>query len=156
MINEIKNVYRFKLYEECRILVNDLTDVITELKTFIDKKFYPFVKEEGKRVVVSNIEISFENNKFVWRLFDRNDLDENVIKLNRYDIEDKFPGKDEYFIEIRQTLENYPKAFYCYSFICFIDTIEHVLKGEELKETYEVFDICKIEFNGENNIVYEI
>ena len=156
MLEEIKNVYRFKLYEECRILVNDLTDVIKELKMFVEKKFYPFVKEEEKRIVISNIEITFENDKFVWRLFDRNDIDENVLRIDRFNIRDIFPGIDEYIIEVRQTLEKYPKELYCYSFICFIDTIEHILKGEELKETYSVFDICKVEFNGEINIVYEI
>ena len=158
MLEEIKNVYRYKLYEECRVLVIDLTDVISELKIFLEKKFYPFVKESGKRIFISGIEVVYENDNIVWRIFDRDDIDvENIIRLNQYNIEEHIPGKEEYIIEVKETFKNYPKVFYGMNLLCFTDTLDKFLYTDELIiEPCNVFDICELFNNGENNIIYEI
>ena len=52
MINNIKDYYRFKLYENCRILVNNLNDPIKEVSMFLDKIIYPFIinNEDYERI----------------------------------------------------------------------------------------------------------
>ena len=89
MINNIKDYYRFKLYENCRILVNNLNDPIKEVSMFLDKIIYPFIinNEDYERIVVDNIEISYENEKIVWRIVENNELNIKITKeLNVFNI----------------------------------------------------------------------
>lgn len=160
MINNIKDYYRFKLYENCRILVNNLKDPIEEISMFLDKILYPFIlnNEEYERVVVENIEITYENEKFVWRIVENNELNTKSTKeLNLYNIGDLIDGKEDYLNEVKKLMNDFPKELFGLSFISFMQTISHFVYNDELiDDVINVFDICMLSDNGHNNVVYEV
>lgn len=160
MLNDIKDYYRFKLYENCRILVNNLKDPIEEISMFLDKILYPFIlnNEEYERVVVDNIEITYENEKFVWRIVENNELNiKSTKELNLYNVTDLFDGKEDYLNEVKKLMNDFPKELFGLSFITFMQTISHFIYNDKLiDDVINVFDICMISNNGHNNVVYEV
>lgn len=160
MLNDIKDYYRFKLYENCRILVNNLKDPIEEISMFLDKILYPFIlnNEEYERVVVENIEITYENEKFVWRIVENNELNiKSTKELNLYNIGDLIDGKEDYLNEVKKLMNDFPKELFGLSFISFMQTISHFIYNDKLiDDVINVFDICMISNNGHNNVVYEV
>jgi hypothetical protein len=158
MINDIKEYYRYRLYENCRVLVNNLKEPIDELCMFLDKKVYPFIKDNDLRIVVEGIEILYENEKFVWRIIEDNELNNiNTKRLDSYNVVETFKGKDEYLQEIKETLVSFPKELYGLSFISFMETISHFIFNEEkINDIINVFGICMLSSNATNNVVYEV
>lgn len=160
MINNIKDYYRFKLYENCRILVNNLKDPIEEISMFLDKILYPFIlnNEEYERVVIDNIEITYENEKFVWRIVENNELNiKSTKELNLYNITDLIDSKEDYLSEVKKLMNDFPKELFGLSFISFMQTISHFVYNDELiDDVINVFDICMLSNNGHNNVVYEV
>lgn len=160
MLNNIKDYYRFKLYENCRILVNNLKDPIEEISMFLDKILYPFIlnNEEYERVVVDNIEITYENEKFVWRIVENNELNiKSTKELNLYNVTDLIDSKEEYLSEVKKLMNDFPKELFGLSFISFMQTISHFVYNDELiDDVINVFDICMLSNNGHNNVVYEV
>ena len=160
MINNIKDYYRFKLYENCRILVNNLNDPIKEVSMFLDEIIYPFIinNEDYERIVVDNIEISYENEKIVWRIVENNELNIKTTKeLNVFNIIDLLKDKEDYINEIKNSMNDFPKELFGLSFISFMQTISHFVYSDELiDDIINVFDICMISNNGNNNVVYEV
>ena len=157
MINDIKEYFRFKLYENSRVLVNNLNDVIEELKIFLDKRIYPYVTNNGERILISDIEITYENEKVVWRIVEKDELNnQSTLKLDMYNIKETFIDAD-YIKEIKELKEDYPKDLCGFSLISFMDTISYFVYSNELiGEPIDVFDICMLSDNGNNNVVYEL
>lgn len=157
MINDIKEYFRFKLYENSRVLVNNLNDVIEELKIFLDKKIYPYVTNNGERILISDIEITYENEKVVWRIVEKDEINNQpTLKLDMYNIKETFIDAD-YIKEIKELKEDYPKDLCGFSLISFMDTISYFVYSNELiGEPIDVFNICVLSDNGNNNVVYEI
>lgn len=157
MINDIKEYFRFKLYENSRVLVNNLNDVIEELKLFLDKKIYPYVTNNEERIVISDIEITYENEKVIWRIVEKDEINnQSTLKLDIYNIKETFIDI-EYIKEIKELKEDYPKDLCGFSLISFMDTISYFVYSNELiGEPIDVFNICMLSDNGNNNVVYEI
>ena len=157
MINDIKEYFRFKLYENSRVLVNNLNDVIEELKIFLDKKIYPYVTNNEERILISDIEITYENEKVVWRIVEKDEINnQSTLKLDMYNIKETFIDVD-YIKEIKELKEDYPKDLCGFSLISFMDTISYFVYGNELiGEPIDVFNICMLSDNGNNNVVYEM
>jgi hypothetical protein len=157
MINDIKEYFRFKLYENSRVLVNNLNDVIEELKLFLDKKIYPYVTNNEERIVISDIEITYENEKVVWRIVEKDEINiQSTLKLDIYNIKETFIDI-EYIKEIKELKEDYPKDLCGFSLISFMDTISYFVYSNELiGEPIDVFNICMLSDNGNNNVVYEM
>lgn len=157
MINDIKEYFRFKLYENSRVLVNNLNDVIEELKIFLDKRIYPYVTNNGERILISDIEITYENEKVVWRIVEKDEINnQSTLKLDMYNIKETFIDAD-YIKEIKELKEDYPKDLCGFSLISFMDTISYFVYSNELiGEPIDVFNICMLSDNGNNNVVYEI
>ena len=157
MINDIKEYFRFKLYENSRVLVNNLNDVIEELKIFLDKRIYPYVTNNGERILISDIEITYENEKVVWRIVEKDEINNQpTLKLDMYNIKETFIDAD-YIKEIKELKEDYPKDLCGFSLISFMDTISYFVYSNELiGEPIDVFDICMLSDNGNNNVVYEL
>lgn len=160
MLNDIKEYYRYRLYENCRILVNNLKEPLDEICMFLNNKIYPFIKDNDdyKRIVVEGIEILYEDEKFVWRIVESNEINDTPTKkLDVYNILDLFDDKDDYIQEVRKSLETFPKELYGLSFISFMETISHFVFNDELiDDIINVFDICMLSNNGTNNVVYEV
>ena len=158
MLNDIKEYYRYRLYENCRILVNNLKEPLNEICMFLEKKMYPFIKDNGIRIVVEGIEITYEDERYVWRIVEENEINyTSTKKLDIYNILDLFDDKDEYLNEVKENLETFPKELYGLSFISFMETISHFVFNDELiSDIINVFDICMISNNGNNNVVYEL
>lgn len=158
MLNDIKEYYRYRLYENCRILVNNLKEPLNEICMFLEKKLYPFIKDNGIRIVVEGIEITYEDERYVWRIVEENEINyTSTKKLDIYNILDLFDDKDEYINEVKENLETFPKELYGLSFISFMETISYFVFNDELiPDIINVFDICMISNNGSNNVVYEV
>lgn len=158
MINDIKEYYRYRLYENCRILVNNLKEPISELCMFLEKKIYPFIKDNNEcmRIIVDNIEIAYENEKIIWRIVEENEINDTPTKrLDAYNVLETFDDNEEYLKEVKETLETFPKELYGLSFISFMETVSHFVFSDELIDIINVFDICMLSNNGNNNVVYE-
>ena len=158
MLNDINEYYRYRLYENCRILVNNLKEPLNEICMFLEKKLYPFIKDNGIRIVVEGIEITYEDERYIWRIVEENEINyTSTKKLDIYNILDLFDDKDEYVNEVKENLETFPKELYGLSFISFMETISHFVFNDELiPDIINVFDICMISNNGSNNVVYEV
>ena len=156
MINDIKEYFRFKLYEECRILVNDLKDVIDETKMFLDNKIYPYLKENNGRIDIYNIKLTYENEKIVWRIIESNEInDVETLNIDYFNIKDFID--DEYIKEIKELKENYPKELCGYSLLAFMQTMNYFVYSSNLiNDIINVFDICMLSDNGNNNVIYEV
>ena len=155
MINDIKEYFRFKLYDNSRVLVNNLKDVIEEVQLFLDKKIYPYLQENDCRIVISNIELLNENDKIIWRIIEKDEINNKETKeLDIYNISEFIDN--DYIKEIKELYEDYPKDLCGSSLISFIETIYYFIIKEEFITTMDVFGICMLSNNGNNNVVYEI
>lgn len=156
MINDIKEYFRYRIYENSRILVNNLKDVIEETKVFLDKKIYPYLKENDERIIISDIELVYEDEKIVWRIIEKNELnDKPTLKLDLYNIKELFMD-EEYVKDIKEKYSDYPKELCGVSLYSFMEAISYFVYQDELIETLNVCDICMLSNNENNNIVYEI
>ena len=65
--------------------------------------------------------------------------------------------KEDYINEIKNSMNDFPKELFGLSFISFMQTISHFIYSDELiDDIINVFDICMISNNGNNNVVYEV
>lgn len=155
MINDIKEYFRFKLYDNSRVLVNNLKDVIEEVQLFLDKKIYPYLQENDCRIVISNIELLNEDDKIIWRIIEKDEINNKETKeLDIYNISEFIDN--DYIKEIKELYEDYPKDLCGSSLISFIETIYYFIIKEEFITTMDVFGICMLSNNGNNNVVYEM
>ena len=154
MINNIKEYFRFRLYEDSRILVNNMKDVISEVQIFLDKKIYPLANEQ--RVIIEEIELMREGDKIVWRIVEKDEI--NNIPTLYIDANSIVELLDaDYVKEIKEKLNDYPKELCGFSLLAFMETINHFVYGEEkIDDVYNVFDICMLSSNCSNNVVYEL
>ena len=157
MINDVKEYFRYRLYNNSRILVNNLKDVIEEIQSFLDKKIYSFVKDNDERIVINDIEIAYENEKVVWRIVEKNEInDKPTLNVDSYNIQELFID-NSYIKEIKESKEDYPKDLCGFSLLSFMETLSYFIYRDELVgDTINIFDICMISDNGINNVVYEL
>ena len=157
MINDIKEYFRFNLYNDNRVLVNSLTDVIDEVSLFLDKKIYPYLKEHDERILINDIELVCEDEKIVWRITEQNEInDKPTLIIDKYNIKDMFIDV-EYIKEIKETKTDYPKELCGFSLLSFMKTISYfIYNNNPVEDCLNVFDICVLSYNGTNNIVYEM
>ena len=157
MINDIKEYFRFNLYNDNRVLVNSLTDVIDEVSLFLDKKIYPYLKEHDERILINDIELVCEDEKIVWRITEQNEInDKPTLVIDKYNIKDIFIDV-EYIKEIKETKTDYPKELCGFSLLSFMKTISYFIYNDNpVEDCLNVFDICVLSYNGINNIVYEM
>ena len=155
MINDIKEYFRYRLYDNSRVLVNNLNDVIEELHLFLEKRIYPYLQERDCRIVISDIELLYENERNVWRIIERNEIsDKETVKLDIYNIKEFIDA--EYIKDVKELYEDYPKDLCGFSLISFMETISHFVYRDDFITTMSVFDICMLSNNGNNNVVYEV
>ena len=157
MINDIKEYFRFNLYNDNRVLVNSLTDVIDEVSLFLDKKIYPYLKEHDERILINDIELVCEDEKIVWRITEQNEInDKPTLIIDKYNIKDMFIDV-EYIKEIKETKTDYPKELCGFSLLSFMKTISYfIYNNNPVEDCLNVFDICVLAHNGINNVVYEM
>ncbi len=157
MINDIKEYFRFNLYNDNRVLVNSLTDVIDEVSLFLCNKIYPYLKERDERILINDIELVYEDGKFVWRITEQNEInDKPTLIIDKYNIKDMFIDV-EYIKEIKETKADYPKELCGFSLLSFMKTISYfVYNDNPVEDCLNVFDICVLSYNGTNNVVYEM
>ena len=103
-MEEIKDLYRVRLYERCNILAVDLTDIIKEIKLFVDEKVIPELKENDcDKFIFSGLELRKEDDKFVWSVYDSNELSDLKPKeITLDDINIEFKGKKEFLKSLEE------------------------------------------------------
>ena len=70
-MEEIKDLFRAIIYKECNILINDLSDVITEVELFTYKKCQVDIELEGVHTRGMTVVSEGENCLLVEHLNDR-------------------------------------------------------------------------------------
>ena len=123
---------------------------------FLDNKIYPYLKENNGRIDIYNIELTYENEKIVWRIIESNEInDVETLNIDYFNIKDFID--DEYIKEIKELKENYPKELCGYSLLAFMQTMNYFVYSSNLiNDIINVFDICMLSDNGNNNVIYEV
>jgi hypothetical protein len=154
MINDIKEYFRFRIYENSRILVNNMKDVISETQIFLNEKIYPLINEQ--RLIIEEIELSKENDKIIWRIIEKDEINNTpTLYIDSNNITELIDV--DYIKNIKEKMEDYPKELCGFSLLSFMETINHFVYSEEkIDDVYNVFDICMLSSNSNNNVVYEL
>lgn len=157
-MEEIKDLYRVRLYERCNILAVDLTDIIKEIKLFVDEKVIPELKENDcDKFIFSGLELRKEDDKFVWSVYDSNELSDLKSKeITLDDINIEFKGKKEFLksLEENHNIENFPKELYGKAFMVFAETVTEIINSDKLYDEINLFDIFTLTNNDINNIIF--
>ena len=160
-MENIIELFRYKIFTRCNILVNDMNDVIKEVNKFAYEKVFPYVLEtEGcDKLVFDNIEIRVEDKKIKCSQYVKDDIYEVVTtKINIDEINEFFKGKEEFLKELQDNgFNEFPKDLYGKAFICLTEVLSDILFREELiEEHFNIFDIFVLSNNGKCNVIYEI
>ena len=101
-------------------------------------------------------EFTYENEKIVWRIIESNEInDVETLNIDYFNIKDFI--NDEYIKEIKELKENYPKELCGYSLLVFMQTMNYFVYSSNLiNDIINVFDICMLSDNGNNNVIYEL
>lgn len=157
-MEEFIDLYRYNVYNRCRILVNEFTDVAKEIRLFVDLKVKPYMTEkELTKVIFDGIELRKEDDNFVWSIHDKNELKESGAKEFTLDeINSKFKGKKEFLksLEEEYGIDMFPKDLYGKALVVLAETVTDFINKETLFEEMDIFELFKLGNNGENNIIY--
>lgn len=156
------DLFRSKIYQRCKILVNDMRPVVTQVKLFVDNILLSPEKGDGSYTYrISNIVdliVDIENNKLKnheWLLCTNQDVNNTLITFDIDNVNTVFSGNKKEFKKLMEdsSIENYPKELFGKGLVCLIECVEDILNGEEIKEDVEIFELFKIGNNGENNVI---
>lgn len=156
-MEEFIDLYRYKIYDRCNIMANDLSDIIKEVKLFIDDKIIPYLNEdEYEKLVFDGIELRKNEDGFIWSIHDKNemiDLNSKHILFN--EINNLFKGDKEFLksLEENHQIENFPKELYGKAFMVFAETVSEIINSDDLYTDVDLFGIFKLDNNGINNII---
>lgn len=160
MVNYVTDLFRYKLFTNCRILVNDMTPIIKFTQDFIYEKVIPYVKEvEGcDRLVFDGIEVRIENEQIVWSQYKKDDLYEVVTtKVKKDNLNELFGNGEDIIDNLKAQDIIVPKELYGNSFLCLAEVITDILYKEKLVgDVYNIYNIFMLSDNGSNNIIYEV
>jgi hypothetical protein len=155
MLNNIKELYRYNIYKECRILVNDMNDVIEEVKLFLDSVVYPYLKNGNSPIIVDNISIRFEDDEIIWSIVLPDQIIDEGLYIDIYNVKETFNVNDEYVEIVKEKYSDFPKELFVKSWMMFMKSLSTIIFSETIiNEELNVFDICKIGNNGHNNVVF--
>lgn len=161
-MENIINLFRYKIFTKCNILVNDMSDIIKEVTKFAYEKVFPYLLEtEGcDKLVFDGIEFRVEDKKIKCSQYVKDDIYEVVTtKIKIEEINEFFQGKDEFLKELQEKegIVDFPKDLYGKTFMCLAETLTDIIYQEELvDDVYNIFDICTLSNNGKMNIIYEV
>lgn len=156
-MEEFIDLYRYKIYNKCNILVNDLSDILKEVKLFINDKIIPFlIEEDYTKLVFDGIELVQTDDNFIWSVHDKDELvDFNSKQITIDEINNLFKGEKEFLnnLEKDHGIELFPKDLYGKAFMIFAETVTEFLESRELYSNIDLFGIFKLDNNGHNNII---
>lgn len=161
-MENIIDLFRYKIFIRCNILVNNMSDVIKEVTKFAHEKVFTYVLEtEGcDKLVFDGIEVRVENKNIKLSQYVKDDIYEVVTtKIKLENVNDFFQGGDDFLKELQEKegMVDFPKELYGKAFMCLAETITEFLYQEDIiEDCYNIFDICMLTNNGKNNIIYEI
>lgn len=161
-MENIIDLFRYKIFVRCNILVNDMSEVIKESTKFAYEKVFPYLMEtEGcDKLVFDGIEFRVEDKKIKCSQYVKDDIYEVVTtKIKIEEINEFFQGKDDFLKELQEKegFVEFPKDLYGKAFMCLAEVLTELIYQEDLiTEVYNVFDICMLTNNGRNNVIYEV
>ena len=161
-MENIIDLFRYKIFTRCNILVNDMSEVIKESTKFAYEKVFPYLMEtEGcDKLVFDGIEFRVEDKKIKCSQYVKDDIYEVVTtKIKIEEINEFFQGKDEFLKELQEKegFVEFPKDLYGKAFMCLAEVLTELIYQEDLiTEVYNIFDICMLTNNGRNNVIYEV
>lgn len=161
-MENIIDLFRYKIFTRCNILVNNMSEVIKESTKFAYEKVFPYLMEtEGcDKLVFDGIEFRVEDKKIKCSQYVKDDIYEVVTtKIKIEEINEFFQGKDEFLKELQEKegFVEFPKDLYGKAFMCLAEVLTELIYQEDLiTEVYNIFDICMLTNNGRNNVIYEV
>lgn len=166
MVNKFEKEFteslRAKIYEKCKILINDMTPVVTQVKMFVENILLSPEKGDGSYTYrISNsvdLLVVIDNGKLKsheWILCTNQKVDNTMINFDIDNVNAVFSTCKKTFKKLMMdsSIENYPKELFGKAFVCFIDCVSDVLKGDDIKEEIEIYELFKLGNNGENNVI---
>ena len=155
MINDVKEYFRYRIYENSRILVNDLIEVFEEIHMFIDNQITPYLKEHGGRIIIHDIELSFDE-KLKWNIIESGEINTEKTKYIDFNNINEFITED-YINKVKERYMIYPKDLCGKVLLSFMETLNHfIYNDEKIDGEHNISDLCILSSNGNNNIVYEV
>lgn len=158
MKEEFMDLYRYRIFEKCKIMVNDLTDVFKEIDLFIEKRVKLYLRDKGySKLIFDGIELRVEDEQFVWSVHDKDELiDPNAKEITIEEVNKKFKAGKEFlkYIDEEEGIILFPKELYGKALMILAETTSEFIQREVLIEEMDIFGIFKIGNNGENNIIY--
>lgn len=161
-MENIIDLFRYRIFLKCNILVNDMSDIIKEVKKFAYEKVFPYLLEtEGcDKLVFDGVEFRVEDKIIKCSEYVKDDIYEVVTtKIKMEEINEFFQGKDEFLKELQEKegIVEFPKELYGKAFMCLAEVLTELFYQEELiEDIYNIFDICMLSNNGRKNVIYEV
>lgn len=153
--------FRNVIFDTCRVLINDMTPVIQELKLFIKNILLSPTEGDSKIIYrIDSIELYKETKsnivkEFKWSLNTNQDTEIEVVELTLDNVKSIFKEEKKAFIKLlKDEGIDFPPTMYGLVFVCFSKLITEYLNQTDLIEKENVYDILTIDNNGENNIIY--
>jgi len=136
-MNSLKERYKYYLstviYDELKILVNDIKPVIGALDIFINDII--LTPKENIVYRVDNIEVYVDENMQEFRLNDNQNYMCSVINLDIINVQKYFKDeKDDYFNKLKEKDINIPQELYGNIFICSLKAVEYFVNKKEIDD----------------------
>lgn len=155
--------FRHKIYEKCKVLVNDMAPVISELNVFIKEVLLNTEKEDScvtYRVLdILDLYVEVKNStikRYKWFINTDQLLNNDIIEINYENVNSIFKSETKNFKSKlkEENIIDFPKELLYKTFVCFIETVGYYLEKIEVEEDINIYDIITLSTNGNNNIVY--
>lgn len=155
--------FRSKIFENCRILVNDMEPVISAVDLFIKNIL---LSPEGDSSEITyriskgvDLYVKKQNGtikKYKWFRCTNQELDNDIIELDINNINEFFDSfRKEYFKTLKENnILEYPKELFGKAFVCCIEAISDYLEVMNIEGEEDIYNIFKLSNNGDCNILH--
>lgn len=136
-MNSLEERYKYYLisvvFDEVKILINDINPVIKALNIFIDDIILT-PKDEDIVYRINNLEVYVDKDIQEFRINDNQNYLCSVIYLDMDNVQKQFKeNKKSYFDKLEENNINIPQELYGTLFICSLKAVEYFINTEDIK-----------------------
>ena len=136
-MNSLEERYKYYLisvvFDEVKILINDINPVIKALNIFIDDIILT-PKDEDIVYRINNLEVYVDKDIQEFRINDNQNYLCSVIYLDMDNVQKQFKeNKISYFDKLEENNITIPQELYGILFICSLKAVEYFINTEDIK-----------------------
>ena len=136
-MNSLEERYKYYLisvvFDEVKILINDINPVIKALNIFIDDIILT-PKDEDIVYRINNLEVYVDKDIQEFRINDNQNYLCSVIYLDMDNVQKQFKeNKKSYFDKLEENNITIPQELYGILFICSLKAVEYFINTEDIK-----------------------